>query len=176
MEWADWVYFENNWEDDPRIGELRRLRITSKITRAEYKSGVQAVKKEILERMLRDGRITKEDLENPGPPPETKPRRPYVGKKVSIGKAVPAHGRLINLRLCLNTRPKFQEDFPAMGRNNQQWILRLPRQQAYQIRILCGTFAACANQLIERQQGPCCPLGRVCGDERNGKCHITRVY
>ena len=116
MRWAEWVYFENNWQDDPRIKELREKRAAGRITRLEYKSGIQLVKQAVLEKMWRDGRITEEDLIAPGPPPPTKTRKPNIGKRVSIGKAVPAHGRAHNAKTAWKYASEFPGGLPGLGK------------------------------------------------------------
>jgi hypothetical protein len=66
----------------------------AKITRSEYKAGIDFVKGEVLMRMSRGGRITEQELMNPSRPQEPKARKtPLQAKKVPISKAVRAHGR-----------------------------------------------------------------------------------
>src|SRR5215469_7031141 len=94
MKWAEWTYFSNNWQDDPKLDNLRRQRNAGKITRSEYKAGIELIKQDVLMRMLREGRIDVEDFMHPSPPQPQKSRKaPLLGKKVPVGKAVLAHGK-----------------------------------------------------------------------------------
>jgi len=67
MKWAEWTYFPNNWQDDPKLDNLRRQRNAGKITRSEYKAGIELIKQDVLMRMLREGRIDVEDFMHPSP-------------------------------------------------------------------------------------------------------------
>lgn len=92
MNWATWVYFENTWQDHPQTKELGKKRAAFEITPREYKSAMRLVKQAVLQTMLEEGRITEADVINPAPPQPSKPQKPNIGKRVPIGKAVPAHG------------------------------------------------------------------------------------
>ena len=116
MKWADWTYFTNNWEDDPRTADLKRERTAGHITRAEYKAGMQLVKADVLNKMLADGRITKHDVSNPRPPRPAKIEKPYIGKKVSLGKAAPAHGRAHKPKTLFKYASELPGGLPGLGK------------------------------------------------------------
>ena len=68
MKWKEWDYFNRQWKYEPKLEDLRQQRAAATITRSEYKAGIGLVKQDLLRRMLQEGRITEEDLINPGPP------------------------------------------------------------------------------------------------------------
>ncbi|MGA8553191.1 MAG: hypothetical protein WB630_02130 [Candidatus Acidiferrales bacterium] len=101
MKWKEWDYFNRQWKFEPKVYELRHQRAAATLTRAESNAGIRLVKQDLLKRMLQEGRITEEDLINPGPPKPQKTQKPFIGKRVRIGATLPAHGRARKLAKTL---------------------------------------------------------------------------
>jgi hypothetical protein len=117
MERAAWAYFNGQWQFGPEIEELRQQRAVGKLTRSEYKAGIVVIKGQILQRMVKERRITAADMINPGPPPLAKgTRKPYVGKKVSISKAVPAHWQAHRPKTLYKYNSEFHGGLPGLGK------------------------------------------------------------
>jgi hypothetical protein len=116
MKWKEWDYFNRQWKYEPKLEDLRQQRAAATITRSEYKAGIRLVKHDLLKRMLQEGRITEEDLINPGPPkPETRPK-PFRGKKVPISKALPAHGRTRKPKTLYKYNSEVPGGLPGLGK------------------------------------------------------------
>jgi hypothetical protein len=117
MKWNEWAYFNGQWRYGSAREGINRRRAEGAITRAEYQTELQLIKQDILQKMFSEGRITKKDVTHPCPPQPTKvPKPPYIGKKISITKALPAHGRTHKITKLLKYTSEVPGGLPGLGK------------------------------------------------------------
>ncbi|MHB8655686.1 MAG: hypothetical protein ACYDA9_17615 [Terriglobia bacterium] len=116
MKWADWYYFNRKWQYSSGLQDLRKQRAFGKMTRREYKAGIDLIKQDVLKTMLQEGKITEEDIRCPGPP-QYKVQKPSLpGKRVSINKALPAHGKPHQSQTLWKYISKYPGGLPGLGK------------------------------------------------------------
>jgi hypothetical protein len=133
MKRDEFDYFNAKWRNDPKAVDFLEQKAAGKITRSQYKAGIDLVKQDVLKMMVRAGRITEKELANLTTLRTLRPHEPRVTphprkrkrksatkkrKRVSetISKILPTHGKTHKLTTPWKYTSEFPGGLPGLGK------------------------------------------------------------